>query len=133
MPTIWPSMCPMGFHKTIEASDGIFETQRNAHYSSYRRAAGVKQQSPQSGRVMKDLRFILEDLGFVLNLEKSVTTPTQSIGFLGLVIDPRTMQISLPGEKIKQIQMEAVKLLQMLQVCMGMHSDTVPGQAKCRL
>ena len=41
MPTIWPSMCPMGFHKTIEASDGIFETQRNAHYSLYRRAAGV--------------------------------------------------------------------------------------------
>jgi len=44
------------------------------------------------------VQFVLENLGFVLNVEKSITTPSQRIEFLGLIVDTTTMQICLPGE-----------------------------------
>jgi len=62
------------------------------------------------------VQFVLENLGFVLNVEKSITTPSQKLEFLGLIVDTTTMQVCLPGEKIKQIRAEAVKLRQTSQV-----------------
>ena len=32
--------------------------------------------------------FLLQQVGFVLNLKKSVLTPTQRIEFLGVAVDP---------------------------------------------
>ena len=62
------------------------------------------------------VQFVLENLGFVLNVEKSIITPSHRIEFLGLIVDITMMQICLPGEKIKQICAEAIKLRQTLQV-----------------
>ena len=54
---------------------------------------------------------LLEGLGFIVNMEKSVTTPSQQIEFLGLQVDTITMCLSLPGHKIKAIRGEASQLL----------------------
>ena len=43
---------------------------------------------------------LLQNLGFLVNINKSVLTPTQRIIFLGFLIDSVNMTISLPEEKI---------------------------------
>lgn len=40
------------------------------------------------------------NLGFTLNHKKSVLEPTQSIEFLGFIVNSLTMSISLPQEKV---------------------------------
>jgi len=68
----------------------------------------IAESPAQLNQHVETLQFVLENLGFVLNVEKSVTTPTQKLEFLGLIVDSTIMQISLPGEKIKQIRAEAL-------------------------
>ena len=57
------------------------------------------------------LIFLLENLGLVVNHPKSQTTPARNIEFLGFNIDSTTMEVKLPGEKIKKIRGEAKRLL----------------------
>ena len=52
----------------------------------------------------------LENLGFVIKYLKSQLTPTQGIEFLGFVINSNTMELKLPGEKIKKIRAETRRL-----------------------
>ena len=54
--------------------------------------------------------YLLENLGFVINYPKSQLEPTQEIVFLGFVVNSITMEIKMPGEKIKQIRLEAKNL-----------------------
>ena len=48
--------------------------------------------------------FLLQLLGFVLNLEKSILNPVQEIDFLGVTIHFLKMCLSLPQEKVLKIQ-----------------------------
>ena len=47
--------------------------------------------------------YLLQNLGFALNLKKSVLEPSQKIEFLGMVIDSIKMEISLPQEKLVKL------------------------------
>ena len=44
--------------------------------------------------------YLLTNLGFTINWEKSVMEPTQKIEFLGMILDSREMTISLPRGNI---------------------------------
>ena len=65
----------------------------------------------QASQHLETLLWVLQALGFTINWEKSVVTPTQQIEFLGLVTNSRSMELSLPGEKLRQIRGEALKIL----------------------
>ena len=54
---------------------------------------------------------LLEGLGFIVNMEKSVLTPSQQIEFLGLLLNTPSMCLTLPGHKIRTIRGEAAQLL----------------------
>ena len=54
---------------------------------------------------------LLEGLGFIINMEKSVLTTSQQIEFLGLLLNTACMCLTLPGHKIRTIQGEAAQLL----------------------
>ena len=56
------------------------------------------------------LIHLLENLGFVINYRKSQLTPTQEIEFLGFVITSNSVELKLPGEKIKKIRAETRRL-----------------------
>lgn len=43
---------------------------------------------------------LLEELGFMVNREKSQLSPTQEMPYLGLVVDSRDMKLRLPQEKM---------------------------------
>ena len=53
----------------------------------------------------------LENLGFVVNYEKSVLIPSPQMEFLGFLVDSTSMTLALPGEKIRKIQREYQKAL----------------------
>jgi len=57
------------------------------------------------------LVYLLECLGFVINREKSVLVPNQTIEFLGLTVDSVNMELRLPLQKMKMIRAESRKLL----------------------
>ena len=65
---------------------------------------------------LEALIFILMNLGFIINVPKSVTTPTQIIEFLGLLVSSTSLHLSFPGEKLHHIKMEVKLLLQKGQV-----------------
>ena len=49
--------------------------------------------------------YLLQHLGFVINLKKSVLVPTQKIEFLGLIIDSVVMTLSLTDQKLEKIML----------------------------
>ncbi|KAI8519760.1 hypothetical protein Bbelb_030170 [Branchiostoma belcheri] len=57
-------------------------------------------------------RELLEQLGFVLNLEKSQLIPSQVATFLGLVLDSRTLTIYLPEDKLDKVVSSCQSLLE---------------------
>ena len=62
---------------------------------------------------LEALIFLLTGLGFIINVPKSITTPTQHIG---LKVDSVSLHLSLPGEKLHYIRMEVRQHLQRPQV-----------------
>ena len=56
--------------------------------------------------------FLLQQLGFVLNLKKSALTPTQRIEFLRQAVDSLIMYLSLPEKKISNVQEQCLEPLQ---------------------
>lgn len=49
------------------------------------------------------IRSLLSNLGFVVNVEKSVFNPTQLMEFLGLIVDSMNLTFALPAAKIASI------------------------------
>jgi hypothetical protein len=47
---------------------------------------------------------LLQNLGFIINWEKSVVSPTQIMEYLGMVVDSIRMTFSLPNIKVKEIK-----------------------------
>ena len=54
---------------------------------------------------------LLQNLGFIINWEKSVINPTRKIEYLGFHIDSSSMTMSLPMRKLKDLQNQYQKLL----------------------
>ena len=46
---------------------------------------------------------LLQDLGFILNVEKSLFEPTQSIEFFGVIVDALKLSFALPSSKIQTV------------------------------
>jgi hypothetical protein len=58
-------------------------------------------------RVIADLEVVIEllqRLGFIINWEKSVLEPSQSLDYLGLVIDSNRLSFALPIAKIEAVK-----------------------------
>jgi hypothetical protein len=54
---------------------------------------------------------LLKDLGFVINEDKSIMTPSKTLEFLGYTFDSSTMRISLPADKVGKVRKTAQELL----------------------
>lgn len=53
---------------------------------------------------------LLKSLGFIINLEKSVTIPSKSCKYLGYIIDTHKWQLSLPSDKRDRIKSELLNI-----------------------
>ena len=63
--------------------------------------------SEQTARLhLATAQSLLENLGFVINLKKSVLSPVQETEFLGMTVDSLTLCLALPGDKVRSIRRE---------------------------
>ena len=68
--------------------------------------------SEQTARLhLATAQNLLENLGFVINLKKSVLSPVQKIEFLGMTADSLTLCLALPKDKVRGIRRECESLI----------------------
>ena len=60
---------------------------------------------------MATARFLLENLGFVINFEKSMFVPSQQLEFLGFLVNSQDMTLRLPDYKVESIKNLCASLL----------------------
>ena len=48
--------------------------------------------------------FLLQHLGFLINLKKYALDPAQEIELLELIVTSKTMTLSLPAEKVGKVK-----------------------------
>lgn len=65
---------------------------------------------------LKLVTQVLESVGFVINLTKSIKIPTQELEFLGFWVDAYHHTVSIPREKVDMIKKKCTSLLS-VQVC----------------
>lgn len=69
-------------------------------------------QDPETLRKQLNIAtWLLQNLGFLINWEKSVTNPTQFLEYLGFNIDSVKMTMSLPERKLQDLQERCQMLL----------------------
>ena len=57
----------------------------------------------EAAQHLESTKLLLDELGFIINTEKSVFLPAQSLEYLGLIVDTTAMRIILPERKKKKI------------------------------
>ena len=65
---------------------------------------------------MATAQYLLENLGFVINFEKSHFIPTQQLEFLGLIVNTQDMTLLLPDCKVEAIKAHCTHLLALHEV-----------------
>ena len=63
------------------------------------------------GAMVQKTIHLLEELGFTVNRQKSVLSPSTSLIFLGMSIDTVAMTATWPGDKAKKVQHECSRIL----------------------
>ena len=65
---------------------------------------------------MATARYLLENLGFVISIEKSCFIPTQTLEFLGCVVNIQAMTLLLPDWKVESMKSHCSYLLELHEV-----------------
>ena len=81
------------------------------------------QEEAKMGR--ESVIYLLENLGFVINYKKSVLEPTQTLEYLGIIINSQTMTFSIPKEKLEKIETLCEDLLKSKQVTLRKLSSAI--------
>ena len=83
LPPVRPILSPMGVHKTLKPALAILR-QRGVRLIAYiDDILLISDSAAQALEHVQALAYLLECLGFTINTEKSMLTPTQNIEFLG--------------------------------------------------
>ena len=78
------------------------------------------------------LKSILENLGFIINMEKSIFVPEQIIKFLGIIVDSTTMRFLLPDEKVAVVQKECRHLVSSQVTSLSQLSHIIGKLTSCK-
>lgn len=104
MSTIWAYLGTLAFSRLLRL------------ISTYQRTLGfrlvvylddalmVEASKKLTEETVKETTSLLESLGFVINQEKSVFKPAQSMDYIGLFINTTTMRIGLNEKKIRHFK-----------------------------
>ena len=78
------------------------------------------------------LKSILENLGFLINMEKSIFVPEQIIKFLGIIMDSTTMRFLLPDKKVAGIQKKCHHLVSSQVTSLSQLSHIIGKLTSCK-
>jgi hypothetical protein len=68
---------------------------------------------------------LLEKLGFLINWEKSVTTPSKVMEYLGMIIDLVQISFDLPPVKVLEVRKMCEKAITAGQVSLGIYTREI--------
>ena len=91
-------------HSVNETSSELLTETRCPSGNLPRRYVDYRSISGRDKSVHGNGNSVIGVLGFIINKEKSIMTPTQVIQFLGFIINSNTMMILLPQEKVNKLQ-----------------------------
>ena len=111
LPSFWSVMCSLGLYQDNQGSSGSSEEHGHKTDNLHRRHADHGRDGVSPKEHLAAIVFLLENLGFVINYEKSQLEPCQSLDFLGFELNSVLMELRLPGGKIKGIQTDTKKIL----------------------
>jgi uncharacterized protein YqgQ len=104
---------PRLFTKLVKVPLAVLRKQYGINITAYLDDTLLIFDSPEEaihyGEIASEL---FQELGFMISFKKSVIVPTQRIEFLGVIIDSRAMNITLPAEKSRQIKEEVKTLIE---------------------
>jgi hypothetical protein len=73
----------------------------------------TKEESIRQAEIVTKL---LQEMGFTINIEKSLLTPSQTVEYLGFKIDSKSMTFLFPKRKIKDLIKECSRVKQSLSI-----------------
>ena len=98
-------------YKIAESTSVCSEGYKYTDSNIFGRYAYNGSNNGQSSHIQRHSIFLLQHLGFVLNLEKSLLNPAREIVFLGVTISSLKMCLYLPQEKVLKIQSQCQDVL----------------------
>ena len=105
------SCAPRTFTKLMKPAVALLR-ERGIHLIIYLDDLLILCDCPKALKIQVALiKDLFQSLGLLINEKKSQLIPTQEIVFLGLGVSTSQMEVSLPKEKLSQIQKEAKLLL----------------------
>ena len=112
MSTIRPLSISKVVYQDTEASDCLSKIHGYSSTNLLRRHPHNGRFSEASCRAHTEIVVrVLESLGFVTKKKKSVLKPTQTILFLGFIVNSIKMLLLLPEEKLQKLRSSALSLL----------------------
>ena len=107
----WSGSSTSDLYKIIKDSPCGFQADLNQNNHLPGRHVADESEYKQSRNSQGYIDFLLQSLGFVINLQKYVLVPLQKIQFLGLEIDSVRMTLTLPQEKVNKLRLKCEKLI----------------------
>ena len=111
VPSLWSGCCSEAFHQGYEAGCCSSSARRYPSDHLLGRSAVHESIVGGPGAGYGNLRYLLENLGFVVNFEKSCFVPAQQLEFLGFLVNSRDMTLLLPDCKVEAIKAHCLCLL----------------------
>lgn len=109
MPSIWTKCSAVRVHEDYETRSGSFE--RTWLHLSHLDDILLIGNSIEDCKRNVDITYcLLQELGFIINCEKSVLQPSHQCKFLGFYLDTKNMLVKLPEHKQISIQAAIEKL-----------------------
>ena len=111
MPPLRAGQCSPNIHKNHETCGGNTAEFRDSLDYISRRSSNLSRLGADCRLHLATAQNLLENLGFVINLKKSVLSPVQKIEFLVMTVDSLTLCLALPRDKVRGIRRECESLI----------------------
>ena len=112
MSTIRPLTISNVVHRDIEAGDCLSKIYGDSSANLLSRHLHNGRFSRASCRAHRNSDRVLESPGFVIKKKKSILKSTQTIPFLGFIVNSIKMFLLLPEEKLQKLKSSALSLLE---------------------
>ena len=109
--TLWPVVSTESIYETSQTSSNTASLYGNSDRHLPGRHLTAPPRPGGAGRIFDKVLELLQNLGFTIKREKCSSAPTQSLVFLGGLLDSVEMSISLPTKKLDAIIKTAREIL----------------------
>ena len=113
---LWVGTSSPNIHKIIKGSNLSFEMSDDKGHNLSWRFIYFRKSRDEIFMARDSVIFLLQHLGFAINLKKCVLDAVQEMEFLGLIGNSQTTTLSLPEKKIVKIKDQCLSLYKAAEV-----------------